>query len=327
MGSLTFYNRDTLFAPQLIRGAIDIGSGTTNLKVAKINPETNKIISIIFEKTVPVAYQKQLEQTKDGQFNSTTIEESINSIKQLKDFANQYHAEKIVAVATAAFRSAENGQFLANQIEEQTGVKVRIIDQDEEGVLAFKGAISLSPVEAENAVVWDIGGGSMQFTTLSPQESFLVEHGKLASIPFKNWIIENLKHQNSSDVVSPNPLSNLQVNEAVDYASSQAQLTSKFFRDKIQSDSTKVLAVGNLFNLGIQPMVDKKEMNQKELGKGILKLENVTDEQLGADKMAEVAVSNPILVLGYMKGLNIHEITFVKVNNADGALTYAPYWS
>jgi exopolyphosphatase/guanosine-5'-triphosphate,3'-diphosphate pyrophosphatase len=309
-----------------IRGAIDIGSGTTNLKVAKVDPQTNKIISIIYQQTIPVSYQKQLEQSKNNEFSQDIMNEGIKSIQLLKNAAADHHAKKVVAIATAAFRQAANGQTFADAIEKSTGVKVRVIDQDEEGILAFRGAIALTPVQPQNAIVWDIGGGSMQLTTLSDSGTYLIEHGKLASIPFKNAIIQQIEKKDLKEVSSPNPMNEAEMESAIEFAKQKAQETDPFIITKLASPNAQVLAVGNLFNLGVRSMFDKETITQAELAHSLNGLVGKADDQIPGDVIPEVAVSNPLLVLGYMKGLNIHEIHFVRVNNADGALTYPVYW-
>jgi exopolyphosphatase/guanosine-5'-triphosphate,3'-diphosphate pyrophosphatase len=52
-----------------------------------------------------------------------------------------------------------------------------------------------------------------------------------------------------------------------------------------------------------------------------------TDADLGGDAYACAEVSSAILALGYMKGLNIKEMSAVNINNADGAILYPPFWS
>jgi len=332
IGALLWPRHDAFFHDGEIRGAIDIGSGTSNLKVAKVDPVTNKIIKIIYERTVPVGYQKQLEVSPTNEFNDQIMQEGIASIKQLRDLAQEHQAKKVVAIATEAFRKAANGQAFAKEIQKQTGVEVRIIDQDEEGILAFRGALALTPVQPNQAIVWDIGGGSMQFTTLSPQGTYLIEHGKLASIPFRNAIIQTIEKKDLNTVTSPNPMSTGDMDSAIDFASEKAQLTDQFFKDKLLQPTTEVFAVGNLFNLGIKPLVDhnpllsKNTMSQAELMDALDNLKDRSDAQLDDFSMPEVTVSNPLLVMGYMKGLNIDQIEFVRVNNADGALTYPAYW-
>jgi exopolyphosphatase/guanosine-5'-triphosphate,3'-diphosphate pyrophosphatase len=310
-----------------LRAALDIGSGATNLKIAKVDPKTNKIISQIFDKSIPVPYQKHLEQSSDNTFDREVMEQGLQAIKELKQTAENYHVKKVIGVATAAFRQAVNAPQFAKEIEQQTGVQVRIINQDEEGILAFRGALALTPAEPEKTVVWDIGGGSMQLTTLTEAGTYLVEKGKTASIPFKNAIIEQIQHKNLSVVQSPNPMSPEEIQAALHYAGNLALQTDPYVVTKIQTPGTQVLAAGSLFNYGILPLVsDKKIASAAELEQAVLKMANKTDAELPGGSLVEVAVSNPVLVLGYMNALQIPQVEVVKVNNADGALTYRPYW-
>lgn len=315
-----------IFKPnEEIRAAIDIGSGTTNLKVAKVNTQTNKIISKIYEQTIPVGYQSQLEHSGNNTFNQEVMNQGIQSIQTLKDAALMHQAKRVVGVATAAFRTAANGVEFANEIEKQTGVPVRVVDQDEEGILAFRGALALTAVQPEDAVVWDIGGGSMQLTTLSSQGTYLVEKGTLASIPFRNYIIQAIEKHDIKTVPTPNPMNQEVMDAAVTYAKQNSLLTNDFVKNKIAMKGTHVLGVGNLLNRGVQPLVGKDIIDQSELGKAVNGLVGKTDADL-PEGHPDVIVSNAALIYGYMLGLDMKELHFVQVNNADGALTYAPYW-
>lgn len=308
-----------------IRAVLDIGSGATNMKIAKVDVDKDKIISLIFEKSIPVPYQKHLEQSPDMTFDSDVMNQGIQAIKSLKDMADHHQVKKVMAVATAAFRKASNAPQFAQEIERKTGVPVRIIDQDEEGILAFRGALALSPVSAQNVVVWDIGGGSMQLTALTEGGTYLVDKGQTASIPFKNAIIQEVEGQDYQQIQTPNPINEQDFQNALKYAGNAALAANPAIIDKLKEPSSHVLAVGSLFNYGIRPLVGQT-FDQANLNQAIQPLLGKTDSELSRGALAEVAVSNPILVLGYMKALEIPKVTILNVNNADGALTYAPYW-
>lgn len=310
-----------------IRAALDIGSGTTNLKIAKVDPKTGKIVVSLFEQSIPVPYQVHLEQSKNQTFDSEVMQQGILAIKSLKEVASSYQAQKVVAVATAAFRQAANGDAFAREIEKQAGVKVRVINQDEEGILAFRAALALSSIQPQFAVVWDIGGGSMQLTTLSNEGTYLIEKGKTASIPFKNYVIQQIQHKDLKSTISPNPISAQEMKDAVGYAAKLAkETTAPFIKEKLTAAKVHVLAVGNLFNYGIKPLVDNQVVKQKALEKAAFKLADKTDADLSGGPLVDVRVTNPLLVLGYMEGLNLSQVDIMKANNADGALTYPPYW-
>jgi exopolyphosphatase/guanosine-5'-triphosphate,3'-diphosphate pyrophosphatase len=298
------------------------------MKIAKVDKKTDKIVSIIFEKTVAVPYQKQLELSKDSTFNNDVMQEGIKSIKQLKDIANDYHAKKVVAVATAAFRSAKNGPELAEAIHKETGVEVDIIDQKNEGVLAFLAATSGKHYDPQHSVVWDIGGGSLQLTMQEHPDLLFVYEGTLASIPFKNYIIQNIQGKNANDVHSPNPLTAEQMDMAMDYAAQVSQEVDPIVKEKIKDNSTVVLAAGNLFNRGIKKLTGGKDTVTRDELIAILKSRaGKSDEDINEGKMSEVVLSNGLLVAGFMKGLGIDRIHFVDINNADGALLDNALWT
>jgi len=316
----------TLLSSGEMRAAIDIGSGATNLKVAKVDPKTNKILIQLYEKSIPVPYQKHLEQSSNETFDQEVMSQGIRTMKALKELANSYQVKKIIAVATAAFRKAKNGEQFAKNIEQQTGIQVRIIHQDEEGILAFRGALAVSSIDPEHAITWDIGGGSMQLTTLTKEGSYLIEKGQTASIPFKNEVIQRIEHKDAKITESPNPMTDEEMKKAIDYATQFAQETNPFIKQKIQDPQTRILAVGSLFNYGIRPLVNDSTVSEKALEKAVMQFSNKTDNELPGGSLVEVVVTNPLLVIGYMKGLQIHQIEVISVNNADGALSYPPYW-
>ncbi len=306
-----------------LRAAIDIGSGATNLKIAKINTKTEKIVSSLFEKSIPVPYQKHLEQSSNDIFDDEVMAQGLESLQTIKKITEDYQVKKVVAVATAAFRKAQNAESFTKKIFQETGIEVKIINQDEEGILAFRGAIATTSAEPKEIVTWDIGGGSMQLTTLSEMGTYIIEKGKTASIPFKNQVIQEIKNQNSQFFQTPNPMSPNEMHKAISLASTIAQKTNSYIKNKILNPNTKILAVGSLFNYGIRPLTNGDSI---ALEKAIFNMSGKNDSELPGGALAEVAVTNPLLVLGYMKGFGIHEIEIINVNNADGALTFPPYW-
>ncbi len=309
-----------------IRAAIDIGSGATNLKVAEVDPQTNILLVQLYEKSIPVPYQKHLEQSTNETFDKQVMDQGIHAIKELKQAADQYHVKKVIAVATAAFRKAKNGEEFAREISKETGVQVRVINQDEEGILAFRAALALTRFNPNETLTWDIGGGSMQLTTLS-NGAYVVEKGKTASIPFKNDVIEKIEHRDLKMIQTPNPMTLMQMKEAAEYAAKLSQETHPSIKEKINHPKTHILAVGSLFNYGIKPLVGSNEVKAKELDKKVMQLAGKTDAELTGGSLAEVAVTNPLLVLGFMQGLHMDHVEVISVNNADGALAYPAYWN
>lgn len=310
-----------------IRAALDIGSGTTNMKIAKVDKETDRVIQIIFEKTVAVPYSKHLEISNNNTFDKQVMDEGIKSIKYLRDIAKDHQAKKVVAVATAAFRKAQNSPELVKLIKQETGVEVSVIEQAKEGILAFFAAVSKTNVDPREAVVWDIGGGSLQLTMQGEDGKFAIYEGLIASQPYKNYIIETIQGKNYQTVHSPNPMTVEEMDKAIAYAAQVAQEVSPQLKEKIKHHDTRVLAVGNLFNLGIKKLMDNESVVVREhLEERLKSMAGYDDAKINEGPMSEVVLSNALLVLGYMKALDIEQITIVNVNNADGALIDMDFW-
>jgi exopolyphosphatase/guanosine-5'-triphosphate,3'-diphosphate pyrophosphatase len=312
---------------RVVRAAIDIGSGATKLKVAEIDLKTQKIEKILVDESFTVQYQEDLEKSPDGAFSEQVMKTGLDALKQSHAIAQKYQAEKVIAIATASFRKATNVQEYTNKIQRETGVEVHIIDQQLEGILGFQATAAQLATDPKNVVVWDIGGGSYQFSTLDPAGSLSVYQGTDASIPFKNHIITHIKQQNANLVSTPNPLTPDQLHQAENHALHISKKVDTLFKKKLSNPQTKVVGIGNIFAYGIYPLVDKKaSFTQKELTAKVLHLHSKTDQDLGGKDYVNVAVTNPVLVLGFMKSLGIHDVTILNVNNADGALLHPPFW-
>ncbi len=311
----------------VVRAAIDIGSGATKLKVAKINLNTQKIETVLVNESFSVQYQEELEKSPDGTFNDQVMKTGLETLKKSLEIAQKHGAEKVVAVATASFRNAANVQDFIDQIYRETDIKVHIIDQHLEGALGFQAATAQVSTDPSNVVVWDIGGGSYQFTTLDRKGNVIVHRGIDASIPFKNHVIKEIKKEDLSKTSTPNPLSNAQRIDAQKHAVNLSKKVDNLFKKKIRHPDTKVVGIGNIFAYGVHPLVGKKStFTQKDLHEKVQCLEGKKDHDLGSGAYANVAVTNPILVLGFMQTLGIDQMDIIDINNADGALLHPLFW-
>ena len=70
-------------------------------------------------------------------------------------------------IATEACRQAANGAEFIENVREATGLKLEVIDRETEAQLAVAGSAALLDPQCENAIVFDIGGGSSELMWLS----------------------------------------------------------------------------------------------------------------------------------------------------------------
>jgi len=311
----------------VVRAAVDIGSGATKLKVALVNLKTQKIEKVLINESFPVQYQEELEKSTDGKFNESVMATGLEALKKSKEIAQQQGASKVVAVATASFRKAANVQDFIKRVNQETGVQIHIIDQHLEGVLGFEATTAQFGSDPKDVVVWDIGGGSFQFTALDDKGEIIVYRGVDASIPFKNYIIKHIKKEDPNLVSTPNPLNRAELRDAGLYARQISTKVDTIFRDKIRNPKTKVVGIGNIFAYGIYPLVGKKNtFTMNDLYEKVQQLDGKSDIDLVGNAYVNVEVTNPVLVLGFMQTLGIHQMDIIDINNADGALVYSKFW-
>jgi exopolyphosphatase/guanosine-5'-triphosphate,3'-diphosphate pyrophosphatase len=155
--------------------AIDIGSNSIRQIVADVSPEG--AIQVVDEMKAAPRLAAGLGAT--GALSDTAIHAAIEAVERMATLAKQLGASRIDAVATSAVREASNaGGFLA-EITRATGLKVRVLDGDEEARLSFRSAVAHFDMGVGRTVVVDIGGGSLEIA-LSAEG--VIE--RLGSLPF-----------------------------------------------------------------------------------------------------------------------------------------------
>ncbi len=317
----------TALHTNVVRAAIDIGSGGPKLRIAEIDLTTNKIVKILHTKLYPVIFQESLSRGSDRTLSPEIMLQGLKAIKDAIVLARSFEPEGIVMMGASAFRNAVNGESFAHTIHTETGLQVHVLDQKLEGKLAFQAAQAKISTNNENLVVWDIGGGSTQFIGINVDGSYLIDGSNEGSGPFRDFIIATIQCRNLKEYRSPNPLSQKHANLAEAYAFTLAAKVDQVFRDKLRQPATEVVGVGNVFGRGIASlMAEKNPFTIEDLATVVHGLVGKTDADLGATDFASVEVSNALLALGFMKRLEIKQMRIIDVNNADGAMVYSAFW-
>jgi exopolyphosphatase/guanosine-5'-triphosphate,3'-diphosphate pyrophosphatase len=142
--------------PGRIAAAIDIGSNTFKLTVARIR---NGRVKPIAGSAEVVRLSEGIGQT--GLIRPEALELAITVLKGFVTFARYQGAETITAVATEAVRTARNGSVLLARISADVGIDVQVIDGEEEAQLTSEGV--LAQIDPSGSVlIVDIGGGSTE---------------------------------------------------------------------------------------------------------------------------------------------------------------------
>ena len=200
-----------------LRASIDIGTNSCRLLIAEVQRNNE---NIIFKKEI----YKDLEIVKLGEdvnknkfLKEEAIERTLRCLKKYKEIIDKYSIEEknIICFATSATRDANNRDYFIKKVFDETKIKINCISGNEEAYINFKGVISSFDKNfKENILVFDIGGGSTEFTlgnidgikkeislnigSVRITEKFFLDNGifnycEENRIKAKEWIKENLK--------------------------------------------------------------------------------------------------------------------------------------
>jgi exopolyphosphatase/guanosine-5'-triphosphate,3'-diphosphate pyrophosphatase len=95
------------------------------------------------------------------------------SVAALGEFAaamREQGVRQVKAVATSAVRDASNGADFCREVLETTGINLETISGEEEGRLTLRGVLSGLDHRPEHLLVFDVGGGSTEYTLARGEE-------------------------------------------------------------------------------------------------------------------------------------------------------------
>lgn len=144
------------------QAVLDIGSNTIRLLIAETRSSPYKKLH----------YQHGIARLGEGLQHSGQLSEAgmaraTGLFRQFIDVCQTFSIEpqQIKAVATAAIREASNGTSFVEHVFATTGLRIQVIDGENEAKLALLGAQSaLANHIQQNMLLFDIGGGSTEFS-------------------------------------------------------------------------------------------------------------------------------------------------------------------
>lgn len=308
------------------RGSLDIGSGTTKGLIAEVDICEKKIIKVIFEDRLPLSFNEALEKSSQKIIPDNTVNEAIPQMRSLVAKMQEFKPTSIKAVATSVFRVANNGQNVAKNISTALQIPVTVITQEQEAELGYLSALAVSNAfvnnktlpSASNIIVWDIGGGSMQMYAVK-NGTHHVYKGDLASVTFKNKVLQVLQFKDPKTSSSPNPLGKNR-EAALQLAKNHAYLNVPEYFKKTAPEALWI-GVGGVLSSSVQNQTvkAKAEFSQEELNQVLITGSQLNDSQIQSEYRI-TDITNLALVLGYMQALKIQKIETVKASLGQGLL-------
>jgi exopolyphosphatase/guanosine-5'-triphosphate,3'-diphosphate pyrophosphatase len=138
-------------------GVIDVGSNTARLLVAA--SERRGLNTILSERT-HLGLGADIE--RNGEISEPKIVEAAELAGRYAALARSCGAERLEVLVTAPGRQGRNAKVLRRALGDSSGAPVRQLSAEEEGLLAYAGAVAACRSKAKIVAVCDVGGGSTQ---------------------------------------------------------------------------------------------------------------------------------------------------------------------
>lgn len=256
-----------------IYSVIDLGTNTCLLLTAKFQDNT---LTKLYEAQEIPRLGKDLYET--GMISQDSFQNVLNIFKKYNTVSQEHGSEKIFAFATSATRDAKNSKDFIDFIENGTGIRIRIINGEEEAKYSYEGAVFDLYKRNEYAVL-DIGGGSTEIS--------YKDHDAICSVSFDMGAVRlfenNLKSEMNSHILESMRIS---------------------IRNKLNSSELKR---GNRLLVGVAGTITTlsaiksglKKFNEQVIHKDILLISDIRDI---FDKLITMTAEERLELGEFMKG-------------------------
>lgn len=144
--------------PQSILAAIDLGSNSFRLQVARVEGKQLYMLDGLRE---PVRLAAGL--SEDKYLDSAAQQRALAALAKFAERLRGLPPEAVRAVGTNSLRVAKNAADFIPQAEQVLGFPIDVIAGREEARLIYLGVAHGLPPAKDNRLVMDIGGGSTEF--------------------------------------------------------------------------------------------------------------------------------------------------------------------
>ncbi|MGN6398120.1 MAG: Ppx/GppA phosphatase family protein [Mucilaginibacter sp.] len=144
---------------------MDLGTNTFHLLI--VEGTSNSFTEIVHEQQPVKLGEGGINR---GFIQTAAYQRGIECMKRYSRLINDYGVNQIRCIATSALRNAANGQDFVNDVKKQTEISVEIIDGNAEAEYIYKGVRAGGGLSAQNTLIVDIGGGSVEFIICDDKE-------------------------------------------------------------------------------------------------------------------------------------------------------------
>ena len=145
-------------------GVIDVGSNTTRLLVASAGP--GGVVPLDTQK-VRLSLGGEIE--RYGFVSDVHVAAAAKAVRKMAEIARRNRVASLDVFLTAPGRQAENSDELVAALSRAARVQARVLTKEEEGTLAYRGAVLTADIALPSRIaVCDVGGASTEVAVGDP---------------------------------------------------------------------------------------------------------------------------------------------------------------
>lgn len=148
--------------------AIDIGSNAVRLLIKQLESDSRPLFNKVLLLRVPL--RLGFDVFAKGRISSRKEKDMVRLMKCYKQLMKIYNVDDYRACATSAMRDAENGRDIIRTVFKETGIRIEIIDGQEEARMVYNNHIETMRGRKGNYMFVDVGGGSTEINLLADGE-------------------------------------------------------------------------------------------------------------------------------------------------------------
>lgn len=118
---------------EMLYAIIDIGSSSIRLAVYHLEKDST---DLLLKKKHAIGLAGFID---NDCMTQAGIDKTVEIVKDFKDFLANFPISSMDAITTAALRNCRNSRKAVSEIEERTGISLRVISGDEEATFDFIG--------------------------------------------------------------------------------------------------------------------------------------------------------------------------------------------
>jgi len=149
--------------------AIDIGSNAVRLLIMSVSPHDP---TEAYSKLLMIRFPLRLGQESflSGKIPDEKAKQLLRLMKAFKHLIKAYDVVEYRACATSAMRDAKNSKEIVKEIMKETGIKIEVIDGQEESTIIYESHFADNLNKDHNYIFVDVGGGSTEISLIASGE-------------------------------------------------------------------------------------------------------------------------------------------------------------